>query len=119
MLWVVTFSVFLTSLTSSCVVWVNPSAAPKPSSVAHSQMFFMIGLASLKFAPARGASDTHPCSSGDYCILLQAGQNGNPGLTHTYAHGGRYDQTLTYRTCASLCNQPCRARHRALADVQG
>src|SRR5438128_2341316 len=44
MLWVVTFSVFLPSLTSSSVVWVNPGAAQKQSSVAHSQILFMIGL---------------------------------------------------------------------------
>src|ERR1700730_13186579 len=49
MLWVVTFSVFLPSLTSSSVVWVKPSAAQKPSSVAQSQMFFTIGLLWLKF----------------------------------------------------------------------
>src|SRR6266567_3153979 len=49
MLWVVTFSVFLPSLTSSSLVWANPSPAQKPSSVAHSQSFFMIGLAWLKF----------------------------------------------------------------------
>src|SRR5712691_27400 len=49
MLWVVTFSVFLPSLTSSSVVWANPSAAQKPSSVAHRQLFFMIGLPWFKF----------------------------------------------------------------------
>ena len=49
MLWVVTFSVFLPSLTSSAVVWAIPSAAHKPSSVAPNQIFFMIGLPQLKF----------------------------------------------------------------------
>src|SRR6476659_7505929 len=44
MLWVVTFSVFLPSFTSSSVVWANPSAAQKPSRVPPSQMFFMIDL---------------------------------------------------------------------------
>src|SRR6266705_3875493 len=48
MLWVVTFSVFLPSLTSSSVVWLNPSAGQKPTSIAYSQIFFMIGLPWLK-----------------------------------------------------------------------
>src|SRR6266481_6619220 len=48
MLWVVTFSAFLPSLTSSSVVWLNPSAGQNPSSSAHSQIRFMIGLPWLK-----------------------------------------------------------------------
>src|SRR5579863_3629656 len=49
MLWVVTFSMFLPSFTSSSVVCANPSAAPKPSSIPHSQIFFMIASTWLKF----------------------------------------------------------------------
>src|SRR5579862_4464827 len=41
MLWVVTFSVFLPSFTSSSVVCVNPNAAPKTSKAAHSQSVFI------------------------------------------------------------------------------
>src|SRR6266446_3708072 len=48
MLWVVTFSAFLPSLTSSSVVWLNPSAGQNPSSSEHSQIRFMIGLPWLK-----------------------------------------------------------------------
>src|ERR1700730_16633249 len=44
MLWVVTFSVFLPSFTSSSVVWANPGAAQNPRSATHSQKFFMIVL---------------------------------------------------------------------------
>src|SRR5439155_5380063 len=41
MLWVVTFSGFLPSLTSSSVVWANPSPGHKPTKVASNQIFFM------------------------------------------------------------------------------
>src|SRR3989442_13433392 len=44
MLWVRTFSVFLPSMFNSCVVWLNPGAAHKPSSAAHSRIFFMTCL---------------------------------------------------------------------------
>src|SRR5881396_4324257 len=44
MLWVVTFSVFLPSLTSSSVVCVHPGAAQKTSEITPSQIRFMIGL---------------------------------------------------------------------------
>src|ERR1700680_494997 len=44
MLWVVTFSGFLPSLTSSSVVWVEPSPGHKPSKVASNQILFMITL---------------------------------------------------------------------------
>src|SRR5438093_10764808 len=40
MLWVVTFSVFLPSLTSSSVDWATAAPGGKPSSVASSSMFF-------------------------------------------------------------------------------
>src|SRR5580700_5846757 len=44
MLWVVTFSVFLPSLTSSSVVCANPSTGQKAIRVANSQIFTMNGL---------------------------------------------------------------------------
>src|SRR6185312_8996524 len=60
MLWVVTFSVFLPSLTKSCVVCVHPSAAPRPSSAAHSQVVFMIGLPGRDLHRRACASSDHP-----------------------------------------------------------
>src|SRR5712692_1213201 len=42
MLWVVTFSVFLPSLTSSAVVWANPSPGHTPNNVISNQILFMI-----------------------------------------------------------------------------
>src|SRR5712671_3384487 len=55
MLWVVTFSVFLPSFTSSWVVWANPSAGQEPSNAAHSTIFFMIGPPEIEILAAQDA----------------------------------------------------------------
>src|SRR5271169_6702171 len=64
MLWVVTLSVFLPSFTSSSVVCAHPSEGQNASSVAHSQIFFMIGLPWSKpefsYGPLSGESYALP-----------------------------------------------------------
>src|SRR6266567_3356051 len=55
MLWVVTFSVFLPSFTSSWVVWANPSAGHEPSNAAHSTIFFMMGPPEIEILAAQDA----------------------------------------------------------------
>src|SRR6266478_5372559 len=60
MLWVVTFSVFLPSLTSSSVVWVHPGAAQKPRSIAQSQMFF------ISVDPILHGHERHPVLEGSF-----------------------------------------------------
>src|SRR5579863_5397187 len=77
MLWVVTFSMFLPSFTSSSVVCANPSAAPKPSSIPHSQIFFMIASTWLKFnsfshrhAPAQLVEEVQQHRHGNRAFLF-------------------------------------------------
>src|SRR5580704_11398103 len=62
--------------------------------------------------------------SGDCCILLQAEKRKSksrvkPLHIPTEPQWRPYDQTITDRVCGSFRKQPCRARHRTRADVQG
>src|SRR6266481_6972281 len=71
MLWVVTFSVILPSLTSSAVVWAKPSAGQNRSSAAHTQIAFMIGLLWLQFKmPQVLLKDSHSWMSASVLLKL-------------------------------------------------
>src|SRR6266853_5736928 len=82
MLCVVTFSAFLPSFTSSSVVWANPSAAQKPTSVAYSQMFFMIGLPWLKFMTFKTSGVDHRIAPAYQRLNTQTGQFDKLRLRH-------------------------------------
>src|SRR5581483_5828657 len=59
MLWVRTFSVFLPSSTSSCVVWANPSVAQQPR-IAHSPVIFIISLLGRAYPPTHQITRREP-----------------------------------------------------------